>query len=247
MGVARVVLMPPHFLRYRVITSHSIQRYQLKYHVMMFKNAGLYLCLMYLKRFFSHKIYRALRCNFIAISADIAIMFGALVISIAALVIFFVYREFFREKDASKSLPPGPNRLPIVGNILDLPPAEIPEFQHWLKFKDLYGPISSVTVLGQTMIILHDKQAAYDIMAKMSLKTSSRPKSVFAYEMCGFDNYTSGRPYDATFRLHRKLMHQQAGTKQLAARFNEIQDVESCHLLQRILDDSENLIKHFRT
>ncbi|EHK24794.1 uncharacterized protein TRIVIDRAFT_190045 [Trichoderma virens Gv29-8] len=149
--------------------------------------------------------------------------------------------------DALLNLPPGPKPLPILGNILDLPPSGTPEFQHWLKFKDLYGPISSITVLGQTMVFLHDKQAAYDILGKMSLKTSSRPKSVFAFELCGFQNFTSGRQYDATFRLHRKFMHQQAGTKLVAARFNGIQDVESRRLLKRILGSPKSLVKHFGT
>lgn len=174
-------------------------------------------------------------------------MFGILAAGIIALVGLLIYHQYLRKKDALLSLPPGPKPLPILGNILDLPPPGTPEFQHWLKFKDLYGPISSITVLGQTMIILHDKQAAYDIMSNMSLKASSRPKSVFAYELCGFQNFTTGRPYDATFRLHRKFMHQQAGTKLIAARFNGIQDVESRRLLKRILDDPKNLIKHFRT
>ncbi|KAL6892167.1 cytochrome P450 [Trichoderma evansii] len=174
-------------------------------------------------------------------------MFGTIIISIIALIGYILYHQFFRKKDALLGLPPGPKALPIIGNLLEFPPAGTPDFQHWLKFKDLYGPLSSVTVLGQTMVIFHDRQAAYEVMNKMSLKTSSRPKTVFAYELCGFENYTAGRSYDATFRLHRKLMHQQAGTKMLAARFNEIQDVESRHLLQHILDDPENLIKHFKT
>lgn len=174
-------------------------------------------------------------------------MFAALIVSFFASIGFIIYHQFFRKKDALLSLPPGPKGLPIIGNLLDLPPTGTPEFQHWLKFRGLYGPLSSVTVLGQTMVIFQDRQAAYEVMNKMSLKTSSRPKTVFAYELCGFENFTSGRSYDATFRLHRKLMHQQAGTKLLAARFNEIQDLESRRLLQRILDDPENLFKHFKT
>lgn len=177
----------------------------------------------------------------------IIIMFAIFFVGIFALVGCIIYHQFFRKKDALLSLPPGPRALPIIGNLLDLPPAGTPEFQHWLPFKDLYGPLSSVTVLGQTMVIIQDKQAAHEIMNEMSLKTSSRPKAVFAYELCGFDDFTSGKPYDETFRLHRKVMHQQAGTKVLVKRFNPIQDAESRHLLQRILDDPDNLVKHFRT
>lgn len=180
-------------------------------------------------------------------AASIIIMFATFVLGIFALVGWIIYRQFFRKKDALLSLPPGPRALPIIGNLLDLPPTGTPEYQHWLPFKDLYGPISSVTIMGQTMIIIQDRQAAHEIMNKMSLKTSSRPKAVFAYELCGFEDFTSGKPYDASFRLQRKVMHQQAGTKLLVSKFNKIQDTESRHFLRRILDDPENLIKHYRT
>jgi hypothetical protein len=175
------------------------------------------------------------------------IMSGMLVTGVVAWLGLLFYYHYNRKKNASPSLPPGPKPLPILGNIFDLPPPGIPEFQHWLKFKDLYGPISSITVLGQTIIILSDKQTTDDILNKMSLKTSSRPRSFFAYEMCGFENFTSGRPYDATFRLHRKLMHQQAGTKAIASQYNHIHEVESRRLLKRMLDDPNNLLKHFKT
>ncbi|KAL7932805.1 cytochrome P450 [Trichoderma chlorosporum] len=174
-------------------------------------------------------------------------MFVVFAAGIAVSITLLLYHQFFRKKNAFLSLPPGPKPLPILGNTFDLPPPGIPEFQYWLKFKDLYGPISSVTSFGQTVLILHDKEATYDLMAKMASKTSGRPTTVFAYELCGFKHFTSGKQYDATFRLHRKFMHQQAGTKLIASQYNEIQDVESRRLLKRILDDPRNVKKHFKT
>ena len=45
------------------------------------------------------------------------------------------------------------------------------------------GPISSVTVMGQTLVIINDSQLAFELMEKRSVKHSSRPKQVFAGEM----------------------------------------------------------------
>ena len=53
-----------------------------------------------------------------------------------------------RTRGAPKlSLPPGPKPLPILGNFRDVPPEGSLEYMHWLKHKDLYGPITSVTVM----------------------------------------------------------------------------------------------------
>lgn len=38
-------------------------------------------------------------------------------------------------------LPPGPKPKPVIGNLLDMPPAGQPEWMHWAKHKDLYGKL----------------------------------------------------------------------------------------------------------
>lgn len=45
------------------------------------------------------------------------------------------------------------------------------------------GPISSVTVLGQTIVIINDAKLAFELLEKRSAKHSSRPKQVFAGEL----------------------------------------------------------------
>jgi hypothetical protein len=47
------------------------------------------------------------------------------------------------------------------------------------------GPISSVTVMGKTMIIINDAKVAFDLLDKRSVNYSSRPRQVFAGEMYG--------------------------------------------------------------
>jgi hypothetical protein len=71
-----------------------------------------------------------------------------------------------------KNLPPGLKPLPLLGNIRDMPDGIIPEYQHWIRFKDLYGPIRRVSNFGQSLIILHDRDAANAILEKSSTKTS---------------------------------------------------------------------------
>lgn len=146
-----------------------------------------------------------------------------------------------------KNLPPGPKPLPILGNIRDMPDGMTPEYQHWIKFKDLYGPISHVSIFGQSLIIIHDRDAANAILEKTSTKTSGRPQFIFGNEMCGYNQILSFKPYDNSFKQHRKLVHQQVGTKAAASRFRDVQDVESRRFLLRILETPEKLSSHIKT
>ncbi|KAG8408442.1 hypothetical protein J3458_019477 [Metarhizium acridum] len=110
-----------------------------------------------------------------------------ILLGIACVALYFFLYSCLRS-NTRLPLPPGPTRLPIVGNILSLPPKGVLEYEHWLKFKNLYGPISSVTVLGQTTIILHGKKEVEDLLENMSTETSDRPLSIFA-NMTGFDRF----------------------------------------------------------
>lgn len=105
-----------------------------------------------------------------------------IVYSIALALALYIIRKILSSRNRLP-LPPGPKGLPLIGNIADLPPHGIPEWQHWLKFRDQYGPLSSVTVTGQTMIIIQDKDMAMELFEKQALKYSSRPTLMFACEM----------------------------------------------------------------
>ncbi|KAL9581692.1 MAG: hypothetical protein Q9203_005795 [Teloschistes exilis] len=114
---------------------------------------------------------------------------------------------------------PDQNPLPLVGNLLDLPPKGLPEFKHWLKHKDIHGPISSITVMGLTLIIFHDKDAAQAIMGKNAQKTSARPQLNFA----------------------------QLSTKGLSAGLQPIQEKEALKFVLQTFNDPDNMMVHLKT
>lgn len=79
-------------------------------------------------------------------------------------------------------LPPGPKGFPFVGNIADLPGKGELDHLHWMKHRP-HGPVTSVTVLGQTLVVIHDQNAAFGILDKRSNKVSARPWMEFANGM----------------------------------------------------------------
>lgn len=101
----------------------------------------------------------------------------------------YILARFLRPKKHDLPLPPGPKGLPLLGNINDLPTPGILECHHWLKHKDLYGPISSLTVLGQTFVIVNDADIALELLSNRAAIYSGRPKMVFSGDM-----YVSPQP-----------------------------------------------------
>jgi hypothetical protein len=90
---------------------------------------------------------------------------------------------WLNRRPALTALPLGPKGLPLFPNINDLPPPGVPEYQHWLQYKERYGPLSSITILGQTMIIIHDKDVAFELMDGQASKYSGRPSFKFGSDM----------------------------------------------------------------
>ncbi|KAL4936814.1 hypothetical protein BDV06DRAFT_233009 [Aspergillus oleicola] len=147
----------------------------------------------------------------------------------------------------STPLPPGPPPKPIIGNLRDLPSSGQQDWVHWLKHKDIYGPISSLTVFGQTIVILNDSRIAFDLLEKRSNIYSSRPRMIFAGEMVGWEHILAMQPYSDRFRAYRKAIHRVLGTKNSIAQFDYLQDMEVRRFLLRVLEKPRDLVKHIRT
>lgn len=111
-----------------------------------------------------------------------AILPAQVTYGVTALVLSYLIKKFIFSKH-KLPLPPGPKGLPIVGNVMHLPPAEGQVWQHWLKHKALYGPMSSVTVFGQTIVLIHSLKLVLELLDKRGAKYSSRAQMVFAGEM----------------------------------------------------------------
>lgn len=99
------------------------------------------------------------------------------------IVAAYLIKKVLTSEKHSHPLPPGPKGLPLLGNVNDLPkPGGGLEAHHWLKHKDEYGPISSVTVLGQTIVIINDAQIALELLRDRA-QHQARPHMVFASDM----------------------------------------------------------------
>lgn len=95
----------------------------------------------------------------------------------------YLVQHLARANRTGRPLPPGPKGVPLLGNVNDLPTPDVLECHHWLKHKELYGEISSITVLGQTFIIINDAQLALELLRDRAQAHAARPHMVFASDM----------------------------------------------------------------
>ncbi|KAJ7765661.1 cytochrome P450 [Mycena metata] len=126
------------------------------------------------------------------------------------LTVIIVGSQYIRGRKRAPPLPPGPRGLPLLGNISDVPTSE-----HWLKFAELgnvWGDISSLTVLGQTMIIVNSVKIAEDLLDVRGANFSDRPEIPFGGGMVGFDNVITLCQYGDRVKQERRLFRKFFGT-----------------------------------
>ena len=138
-------------------------------------------------------------------------------------------------------LPPGPRAKPLIGNLLDLPPANALEFEFWARHKDLYGPISSLRVLGQTIVIINDARVAFDLLEKRSTKYSNRPSQVMSEDLVAGRDVMGSLQYNSKLRAYRKGLHSVIGSKGALSVFHDTMKMEA----RRFCFDTLEAPEHF--
>ncbi|KAJ4297910.1 hypothetical protein N0V90_005809 [Kalmusia sp. IMI 367209] len=173
------------------------------------------------------------------------------IVSTSAIAIFFALGILYvfnrlRKPKHTRPLPPGPKGIPMLGNVNDMPKAGMLECHHWAQHKDIYGPISSVTVLGQTFVIINDPQIAFELMRDRSAIHSSRPGQAFSGEMVGWRHATGMSPYTDTWKIQRKNTTKITSTNASISVFDRVQEAEAVHFLLDVLDSPDKLFDHIR-
>ncbi|KAF5321043.1 hypothetical protein D9619_000276 [Psilocybe cf. subviscida] len=162
---------------------------------------------------------------------------------VLVLIVLLVAKSIFWPRNAL-SLPPGPKGLPLVGNILDMPSER--EWKTFAQWGEKYGDICSVTVLGQTVIVLNSAQIARDMLDKKSAIYSDRPVLQMGGELVGWKNTMVLLPYGERFRHYRRLFHSVIGSPLAVKSFEPSEEIEARRFLRQVLLKPNELATHIR-
>ncbi|KAJ7446023.1 cytochrome P450 [Mycena galericulata] len=140
-------------------------------------------------------------------------------------VISIVYR---RKRD----LPPGPRGLPFVGNIFQLPKKG--QYLQFTKWKEQYGPIFSLNLMGQLVVVLNTHKVTADLLDRRSLIYSDRPRFIMVFEYLSGGLLISAAPYGELWRRLRRAAHEGLNIR-AAEKLQPLQEREAATLAAHIL------------
>ncbi|KAH0578149.1 hypothetical protein H2248_004113 [Termitomyces sp. 'cryptogamus'] len=141
-------------------------------------------------------------------------------------------------------LPPGPKGWPVIGNLFDMPKEMT--WQTFAQWGKTYGDISSVTVFGQSIIIINSVEVAHKLLNEKGRIYSDRPVLPMGGELIGWKNAIPLLRYGDKFQLHRKRFHQLFGTPAATKTLHETENIGVRNFLRNVCNSPGDLTAYIK-
>ncbi|KAH9909671.1 cytochrome P450 [Xylariomycetidae sp. FL2044] len=142
-----------------------------------------------------------------------------------------------------KGYPPGPRTLPIIGNAHQMPKSKVHiQFQKWAEE---YGPVFSLIIGSQVVVVLNSNSAVIDLLEKRSAIYSSRPSFHLSKEVASGGLRWPLAEYGDFWRKLRRVTYS-ALNSTASKTYVPYQELESTQLLFNLLDDPSSFREHLQ-
>ncbi|KAK0185198.1 cytochrome P450 [Armillaria mellea] len=141
-------------------------------------------------------------------------------------------------------LPPGPNRLPLIGNLWNVPRGVDHPWRTYAKWATTYGDIFYLDIPGNPTVVINSAQAAEDLFEKRSGNYSDRPDFTML-KLAGWDINLAFMRYSNRWRTHRRMFHQYFQPRAVPA-YYPVQLKATSALLKQLLISPDEFAYHIR-
>ncbi|KAF9894656.1 hypothetical protein FE257_006544 [Aspergillus nanangensis] len=152
----------------------------------------------------------------------------------AAGVLAFIYIVYRIRQ--SPRLPPGPRKLPLIGNLHQL--GDKPMHVTCQEWHRQYGPLIHLQLGLDRIIVVGNAQVARDLLDKKGAIYSSRPRFTMAHDCVTRGFHTATLPYGPRWRLHNRLQLSVLN-KRMVMKCRQFQEFESLQLMHEMLFTNE--------
>lgn len=161
------------------------------------------------------------------------------VICAIVVVLWFALRT--TRKQAGLPYPPGPKRLPVVGNAFNIDFKE--PYLTYTEWGKIYGDLVYSRIFGQDFLIVNSENTARLLADQRSSIYSDRPHSPI-YRLFGIHHMTPGLQYGTEWKTQRKLLHLSL-RNDVVDRYRDMHLRSAHRLLENIQRDGKNFYEHF--
>ncbi|KAF7358290.1 hypothetical protein MVEN_00878300 [Mycena venus] len=162
-------------------------------------------------------------------------------LALAFLLGFYCY---WKRPASRLPLPPGPKKLPLIGNLLDMPSTfEWVTYMDWSRKYD--SDILHLNAAGKSIVVLSSLEAVEDLLVKRAATYSSRPRLPMVNELMSWESGLAFMKYGDQWRTHRRLFYETFNPVSVQGFRGEIRD-GSYDLLRRVLREPDYILGHLR-
>ncbi|KAJ7684107.1 cytochrome P450 [Mycena polygramma] len=167
--------------------------------------------------------------------------YNVLWLGLSATLLFSLY---LRNKRSKLPLPPGPRKLPLIGNVFDVPKT-FPWERYMAWSRKYNSDILHINLAGTSVVILSSLEATEALLEKRSSKYSDRPRFPMVNELMGWDFNISLMKYGDEWRAHRRLFNE-GFTPKASLKYRPKQLEATHNLLRSLAQTPDNFLGHFR-
>ncbi|KAH6668276.1 putative cytochrome P450 oxidoreductase [Halenospora varia] len=162
-----------------------------------------------------------------------------LIWAVLGIAVVFLLGRIISIGSRPKNYPPGPPTLPLIGNLHLIPKKDIHlQYQKWAQ---QYGPIFSLKLAQQTLVVLADGNMIRDLVDKRGANYADR-QQLYMRELWD-DSRIIMRGYDDLWKVERKLYHAFLNIN-TAQKYVPYQELETLQLCIDLIRDPENFVDH---